>query len=129
MELFPPYVTGFPDLFPLPSPVPSSRDRDGHFFALKTSTMLPWGRRQVVEPEKLFQQSQVEKWDPCRSYYLHAVYCYGKNVGKYTTDAWILWVSHAISIQSFTQRTIGCTPNVRVLPWYLGGVQPWDSWG
>ena len=23
----------------------------------------------------------------------------------------------------------GCTPNVRVLPWYLAGVQPWDSWG
>ena len=23
----------------------------------------------------------------------------------------------------------GCTPNVRVLPWYENCVQPWDSWG
>ena len=26
------------------------------------------------------------------------------------------------------QGTIGCTPN-NVLPWFLAGVQPWDSWG
>ena len=48
-----------------------------------------------------------------------AVYCYGFHVGKHTTDAWILWVLYAISIQAFSQGTMGCTPNVRVLPWYF----------
>ena len=34
---------------------------------------------------------------------------------------------HAMYICSRDKE--GCTPNVRVLPWYLWAVQPWDSWG
>ena len=39
-----------------------------------------------------------------------AVYCYGFHVGKHTTDAWILCVLYAISIQSFSQGTVRVYP-------------------